>query len=85
MCFEEACATTTVIAQPGALTRQPFLLAAQVRKDLERLEMLKAKREADRQARIKAEGWDRFAPVTETNKPPAGHHRPPRDSDEDDD
>jgi hypothetical protein len=26
-------------------------------------------READRLKRIKEEGWDRFAPVSETNKP----------------
>jgi hypothetical protein len=28
--------------------------------------------EDERQARIKAEGWDRFSPVSDTNKPPAG-------------
>lgn len=47
----------------------------QIRKDMERLEMIKQKREADRLKRIKEEGWDRFAPVSETNKPPG--HLPP--------
>uniref|UniRef100_A0A7S1X5D5 Casein kinase substrate phosphoprotein PP28 domain-containing protein n=1 Tax=Tetraselmis chuii TaxID=63592 RepID=A0A7S1X5D5_9CHLO len=44
----------------------------QVRKDIERLQLIKEKREKERQARIEREGWDRFAPVSETNKPPAG-------------
>ena len=42
----------------------------QIAKDMERLKMIKEKREEQRQARIKAEGWDRFAPVTATSKPP---------------
>jgi hypothetical protein len=42
----------------------------QARVDLERLELVRRKREDQRLARIAAEGWDRFAPVTETNKPP---------------
>ena len=43
--------------------------------------------EIERQARIKEEGWDRFAPVSETNKPPAGAPRPKKkdDDDEEDD
>ncbi|KAG2454728.1 hypothetical protein HYH02_000565 [Chlamydomonas schloesseri] len=42
----------------------------QVRKDLERLEMIKKKREDDRLKRIAQEGWDRYAPVSDTNRPP---------------
>lgn len=42
----------------------------QARKDMERLELIKQRREEDRLRRIKEEGWDRFAPVTETNKKP---------------
>ncbi|KAK9839327.1 hypothetical protein WJX81_008209 [Elliptochloris bilobata] len=42
----------------------------QARKDLERLELTRKKREDDRLKRIRDEGWDRFAPVTDTNKPP---------------
>jgi hypothetical protein len=44
--------------------------------------------EAERQARIKEEGWDRFAPVSETNKPPAGaplaKPKPPSEDEDDD-
>ncbi|KAJ9517316.1 hypothetical protein QJQ45_016685 [Haematococcus lacustris] len=39
-----------------------------IRKDLERLELIRAKREQDRAKRIAAEGWDRFAPVSDTNR-----------------
>ncbi len=42
----------------------------QARIDLERLELVRQKREDQRLARIAAEGWDRFAPLSETNKPP---------------
>ncbi|PNH10723.1 hypothetical protein TSOC_002497 [Tetrabaena socialis] len=42
----------------------------QIRKDLERLELIRKKREDDRLRRVVAEGWDRYAPVTDTNKPP---------------
>eukprot|EP00775_Hariotina_reticulata_P007309 gene7309-7522_t len=44
----------------------------QIRKDLDRLELIKKKRETDRLKRIAEEGWDRFAPISETNQPP-GH------------
>lgn len=47
----------------------------QIRKDMERLELIKQRREEDRLKRIRDEGWDRFAPVSETNKPP-GHAVP---------
>ncbi|GBG00379.1 hypothetical protein Rsub_13061 [Raphidocelis subcapitata] len=43
-----------------------------IRRDMERLQMIKERREQDRLKRIADEGWDRFAPVSETNKPP-GH------------
>lgn len=42
----------------------------QIRKELERLELVRKKREQDRLKRIADEGWDRYAPVSETNKPP---------------
>lgn len=44
----------------------------QIAKDLERLKLIKEKREKERQERIKREGWDRYAPQSETNKPPDG-------------
>uniref|UniRef100_A0A061R185 Uncharacterized protein n=1 Tax=Tetraselmis sp. GSL018 TaxID=582737 RepID=A0A061R185_9CHLO len=48
----------------------------QVHKDMERLRLIKEKREKDRLERIAKEGWDRFAPISETNKPPGGGARP---------
>jgi hypothetical protein len=42
----------------------------EIAKDMERLRLIKEKREEQRQERIKKEGWDRFAPITATNKPP---------------
>lgn len=52
--------------------------------DMARLELIRKKREDERQKRIAAEGWDRFAPVSETNKPP-GHYVPPKRDDSDSD
>lgn len=43
----------------------------QARIDLERLELVRKRREEQRLKRIADEGFDRFAPVTETNRPPA--------------
>ncbi|GFR42101.1 hypothetical protein Agub_g2943 [Astrephomene gubernaculifera] len=62
-------------AAPTARKKEPEVeprSEEQVRKDLERLELIRKKREEDRLKRIATEGWDRFAPVSETNKPP-GH------------
>lgn len=44
--------------------------SVQIAKDMERLAMIKSKREEERQDRIKKEGWDRFAPVTKDNHAP---------------
>ena len=44
--------------------------AEDIRKEMERLEIIRKKREDDRKKRIEREGWDRFAPVSETNRPP---------------
>jgi hypothetical protein len=38
--------------------------------DMERLELVKKRREEQRLKRIADEGWDRFAPLTEDNRPP---------------
>ena len=46
----------------------------QLKVDMERLELVKQRREEQRLKRIAVEGWDRFAPMTETNRPP-----PPKD------
>jgi hypothetical protein len=47
----------------------------EIAKDMERLKLIKEKREQQRLERIRKEGWDRFAPVSATNKPPDS--RPP--------
>ena len=52
-------------------------------KDLKRLQDIKDRRENERLSRIKKEGWDRFAPLSETNKPPGGKPAPLDESDED--
>ncbi|EIE18480.1 hypothetical protein COCSUDRAFT_60146 [Coccomyxa subellipsoidea C-169] len=44
----------------------------QARKDLERLELIRQRREDSRLQRIKDEGWDRFAPESDTNRRPDG-------------
>ena len=38
--------------------------------DMKRLELVKKRREEQRLKRIDDEGWDRFAPLSETNRPP---------------
>jgi hypothetical protein len=38
--------------------------------DMERLELVKKRREEQRLKRIADEGWDRFAPLSDTNRPP---------------
>mmetsp|Transcript_18232 Transcript_18232/g.47589 ORF Transcript_18232/g.47589 Transcript_18232/m.47589 type:complete len:185 (+) Transcript_18232:97-651(+) len=41
-----------------------------IRKEMERLQIVKKRREEDRLKRIATEGWDRFQPMSETNRPP---------------
>jgi hypothetical protein len=43
---------------------------AQLAVDMERLELVKKRREEQRLKRIADEGWDRFAPLSDTNRPP---------------
>lgn len=52
----------------------------QVAKDLERLALIKKRREEQKAKRIEADGWDRMLPMSETNKPP-GMTWPPADAD----
>jgi len=51
--------------------------------DMERLELVRVKREQQRLQRIAEEGWDRYAPITDTNRPPdglgEGGARPPKE------
>ena len=44
--------------------------AAEIAKDMEKLEIVRKRREEDRKKRIEAEGWDKYQPISETNRPP---------------
>jgi hypothetical protein len=57
-------------AVPDEPRRREVIDEEQMSADLERLELIKRKREEQRLKRIEEEGWDRFAPISETNKPP---------------
>ena len=48
----------------------------QVSKDMERLALIKKKREQQAADRISKDGWDRMKPMSETNRPP-GSKWPP--------
>ena len=52
----------------------------QMAKDMERLALIKQKRAAQAQARIEKEGWDRFKPMSEDNRPPGTRWPPPDDA-----
>lgn len=52
----------------------------QMAKDMERLALIKQKRAAQAQARIDKEGWDRFKPMSEDNRPPGTRWPPPDDA-----
>jgi len=49
----------------------------QMRKDMEKLALIRAKREADAAKRIAKDGWDRMKPMSESNHPP-GMQWPPQ-------
>lgn len=66
-------------ATPQLTRKEQKALAA----DMERLALVRQRREEERQARIKAEGWDRFSPVSETNKPPVGLPKKREEEEED--
>mmetsp|Transcript_39062 Transcript_39062/g.91380 ORF Transcript_39062/g.91380 Transcript_39062/m.91380 type:complete len:168 (-) Transcript_39062:249-752(-) len=53
----------------------------QVRKDMERLQMIKKKREEQAANRIEKEGWDRMKPMSEENHPPGMQWPPVQSSD----
>lgn len=60
----------------GRRGKKEQIAEEQVRVDLERLELVKKRREEQRRQRIADEGWDRFAPISETNKPPVPADHP---------
>eukprot|EP00955_Chlamydomonas_euryale_P061131 357922-Chlamydomonas_euryale.AAC.1 len=43
--------------------------AEEIAADMERLALIRKRREDDRLKRIATEGWDRYAPLSETNHP----------------
>lgn len=65
-----AAAAPAAPAEPYKSSKQRKAEAAAAAINLERLALVRRKREEDRAKRIAEEGWDRFAPLTETNKPP---------------
>lgn len=63
-----------VLVQPASRARADTVQEpspAQIARDMERLALVRRKREEDRQRRIREEGWDRFAPISDTNRPPS--------------
>ena len=52
----------------------------QIAKDMEKLALVKQRREQQRLQRIEKDGWDRLAPMSETNHPP-GTSWPPASAD----
>jgi len=65
-------------APPKAKTKaedeEPAVVDPKVAK---KLEEVRKRREAQAKQRIEKEGWDRFAPMSETNKPPGTTWPPP--------
>ena len=55
----------------------PELSAEQDAVNKKKLEEIKKKREDAAKKRIADDGWDRYKPISETNKPPAGYKPPP--------
>ncbi len=56
--------------KPVSLSRKEIEEREKMQEDMERLRLAKERREKQRLDRIKQEGWDRFAPVSDTNHPP---------------
>uniref|UniRef100_A0A7R9YRY0 Uncharacterized protein n=1 Tax=Chlamydomonas euryale TaxID=1486919 RepID=A0A7R9YRY0_9CHLO len=50
--------------------------AEEIAADMERLALIRKRREDDRLKRIATEGWDRYAPLSETNHPPGQKPNP---------
>ena len=49
----------------------------QMAKDMERLALIKKRREDQARARIEKDGWDRMKPLSEDNHPPGTQWPPP--------
>ena len=48
-----------------------------IAKDMERLKLIKEKREAQARKRIETDGWDKMKPLAEDNHPPGMKWPPP--------
>jgi len=55
---------------PQMKTRQQLIEEREMAEQMAKLKLVKERREQQRLDRIKAEGWDRFAPLTGDNYPP---------------
>lgn len=56
--------------EPVRLSRKEIEEREKMQEDMERLRLARERREAQRLERIEQEGWDRFAPLSDTNYPP---------------
>ena len=56
--------------KPAMKTRQQLIEEREMAEQMAKLKLVKERREQQRLERIKAEGWDRFAPLTDDNHPP---------------
>lgn len=63
-------AAKPAVPEPERRRKDDEIDPEQARIDLERLELVRKRREEQRLKRIADEGYDRFAPITETNRPP---------------
>ena len=68
--------TAPAAAPPPARRKEDEPDPETVREDMERLNLARQRREDQRLARIAAEGWDRFAPLSDDNRPPAPSDHP---------
>lgn len=57
--------------------KEPEVDPEVARKQMAQLELVKKRRAEQAAKRVAADGWDRYAPVTETNRPPGSAWPPP--------
>jgi len=57
--------------------KEPEMTAEEDAVNRKKLEEIKKRREAQAKQRVAADGWDRYAPLTETNRPPGSPWPPP--------
>ena len=57
--------------------KEPEADPEMIAKDMERLKLIKEKREAQARKRIETDGWDKMKPLAEDNHPPGMKWPPP--------